>query len=429
MPGCLIDATCHPAGAEKPGDACQLCDPERSADAWVPMACDDDDACTGPDTCVEGTCEHPVLQCPEDGNPCTTATCDSAAGCGQEPTAAVPCADPAVCVASGVCTDGVCVGPKPVEKCGDGVDNDCDGVTDGVPPDCSKLGQPCSFHADCNPEGVCAHHGLADKKLCSAPCAGADDCAEGEICTKLAGSAQIGYCEPAVGSKPDGQSCASSFDCASRSCIAGVCRSSCLHQDVCTSAGQSCALAGSAQHIAPVCRPPGSLTPVGQSCDPFGLGIAPDPTTCSTGFCDELYDLDTRCSNLCRTRDDCGAGQKCDLVAVSQQTSTATTAFSAAVQGPFYSGAFACYTPKVPLGTRPDADVCTGDGDCASGHCIALVPDDATRYCTRFCTTDDQCAPSMICRMDSLLAISEWLTANGTADASKATLVRVCRFP
>jgi len=48
-----------------------------------------------------------------------------------------------------------------------------------------------------------------------------------------------------------------------------------------------------------------------------------------------------------------------------------------------------------PMGTRAYLDRCTTDADCASGHCADdLGP---TRFCTRSCTSDGNCAHEHIC--------------------------------
>jgi hypothetical protein len=52
------------------------------------VACDDGNACTGPDRCVDGTCTGDPIVC-DDGDVCTEDACDPATGCVATPAAAI----------------------------------------------------------------------------------------------------------------------------------------------------------------------------------------------------------------------------------------------------------------------------------------------------------------------------------------------------
>jgi len=68
--------------------------------------CEDGDSCTSSDVCVEGACLGVVIAC-EDSNPCTSDSCDGSNGCAHSPLSdGSPCATG--CIASGTCVDGVC---------------------------------------------------------------------------------------------------------------------------------------------------------------------------------------------------------------------------------------------------------------------------------------------------------------------------------
>src|SRR5207245_2006933 len=78
--------------------------------------CDDGNACTS-DTCdpSTGTCGHAPIVC-DDANPCTTDTCDPAIGCVFDPlSAGTSCDDGNACTAGDVCDDAArCAGtPEP----------------------------------------------------------------------------------------------------------------------------------------------------------------------------------------------------------------------------------------------------------------------------------------------------------------------------
>ena len=122
--------------------------------------CNDHNACTS-ESCVAGACAHTGIAGCEpcttasdcnDHNTCTTDTCtagacthDAIGGC-QPCTTATDCEDHDACTADS-CTAGVCAHTevrdcrqpsKPVEICGDCIDNDGDGLVDWEDPDCCE---------------------------------------------------------------------------------------------------------------------------------------------------------------------------------------------------------------------------------------------------------------------------------------------------
>jgi hypothetical protein len=130
------------------GDPCTLdsCDP-LSGDCVHAMAedggeCDDQSACTTDDVCQKGVCAGQLIPC-DDADPCTLDSCDALMGCkhapGFEP-------QDAGCLAEGVCAAGAkatcashqfscdyseVIGYEPGREAScDGLDNDCDGLTD-----------------------------------------------------------------------------------------------------------------------------------------------------------------------------------------------------------------------------------------------------------------------------------------------------------
>lgn len=106
-PDCADDSLCT-------WDVC-----EQGLCFYFPVDCSDSDPCTE-DLCTDltGQCHWPAKAC-DDGNPCTLGSCDP--------------------------TTGECVfvlkpenqeGPGGADNCEDGVDNDCDDLTDGDDPQC-----------------------------------------------------------------------------------------------------------------------------------------------------------------------------------------------------------------------------------------------------------------------------------------------------
>jgi uncharacterized delta-60 repeat protein len=80
--------------------------------------CDDGDACAAPDTCYEGVCYGSFPVNCNDGNVCTTDTCNFATGCVYTNNT-VACNDGNACTAGETCSAGTCAGGAPV-TCNDG---------------------------------------------------------------------------------------------------------------------------------------------------------------------------------------------------------------------------------------------------------------------------------------------------------------------
>ncbi|MFH1530178.1 MAG: hypothetical protein ABIK09_05510 [Pseudomonadota bacterium] len=109
---------CDPDDAACPaGTGCLLVEEDGEAVGWqcLPEA--------------GGCCAAGKLVGCDDGNPCTAESCDLSLGCAHEP-AEGPCEGPDPCQ-SWTCAGGECVG-TPIEEDGtlNGVDDDCDGLTD-----------------------------------------------------------------------------------------------------------------------------------------------------------------------------------------------------------------------------------------------------------------------------------------------------------
>ncbi len=133
-------------------------------------ACDDGFVCTQDDTCSGGVCVGADVSC-DDGLACTTDSCAEAmGGCVNEP------------VPTG--------GPEAYQgdpECDNGLDDDCDGLTDGDDPDC--LTAPCGADADCPDDGNPCTAAVCDAGMCvtgpvpdATPCPGSDACTDTYLC-------------------------------------------------------------------------------------------------------------------------------------------------------------------------------------------------------------------------------------------------------
>lgn len=203
--------------------------------------CDDGLQCTVGDACQTGACVGMPRDCSAVEDDCNDSACDEALGCVPVPKAnGLPCQDGRDCTTGDACQDGACVGgpppacddadsctldacdpdvdacvhealppipgaegPKGDATCGDGIDNDCDGVRDLSDPDCVD----CVAAADCDDGNACT----------------ADDCAVGTcVNTPLDGVA----CS-------DGLQCTSGDVCQGGACVGGS-PVSCDDGDACT---------------------------------------------------------------------------------------------------------------------------------------------------------------------------------------------------
>jgi hypothetical protein len=143
--GCNGTLDSSPAGALLDG-----CDQNHMVTPCPPdnLECTDDPGCNP----LTGQCEHPPkpdsTPCTDtDQNICTTAGCDGAGVCDQMHIVCVTTTTTTTTTAtSTTSTTAPCI-PSP-EICNDMIDNDCDGKTDCVDPDCANT-PPCPIaHKD-----------------------------------------------------------------------------------------------------------------------------------------------------------------------------------------------------------------------------------------------------------------------------------------
>jgi len=172
-----------------------------------------------------------------EGGRCGTADCDDG--------------DPAV-------NPGVDEGFPGGAACGDGVDNDCDGLSDDLDPGCRQPAG-CTSDADCSDGDPCTEdecvettHGCASTCNAAGPhsacCGSSPVCAEAAVCQ--------GDCASDADCS-DGLFCNGAERCVSRSCVPGTpvtCNDSngCT-DDVCVEASRSCANTCNALYAGEVC--------------------------------------------------------------------------------------------------------------------------------------------------------------------------------
>ena len=185
---CDFSDTCKPAACDVLDGQCKFKNAKNGS------ACDDGSACTDKDACLDGTCDGAVLDC-NDNNPCTTDSCDAKIGCASGVNSS-PCSDGNACTQLDKCTGGKCVGQSVEVKvdCDDG--NVC--TTDSCDPKQGCLhaanllpcddGNPCSAGDQCG-NNVCKPGSSTCACQSDADCAKQDDA---DLCNGLM------FCDKAV---------------------------------------------------------------------------------------------------------------------------------------------------------------------------------------------------------------------------------------
>lgn len=211
-----LGGSCEPAAPLRcvSADPCMVgrCDPAQGClFTALPdgTSCDDGDACNGREVCRAGRCRSgPPLVC-NDANPCTTDRCDPRLGCVYTPLAeGLSCGETNACQEAGTCQRGECLAPSP-RSCDDGnpcTSDTCDGVA-GCQHPALPNGTSCGDGDLCNgaefcQAGVCA----AGVRL---------SCDDGNPCTRDTCESTRGCVYARL---PDGTSCGASASCITGKC-------------------------------------------------------------------------------------------------------------------------------------------------------------------------------------------------------------------
>jgi hypothetical protein len=169
---CEVDEDCPEDGNPCTARRCQAgrCVQEPLQDG---TPCDDGLFCTLPDTCLGGVCQLGPRDC-GDEDPCTEDVCNEALG---------QCENPRV-------SDPPPEGLDHPGTCEDGVDNDCDGLTDGADPDCKV----CETDAECDDLEDCTADACLQGRCANSPTNEGGACEDGQYCT-VGDTCQAGRCQ------------------------------------------------------------------------------------------------------------------------------------------------------------------------------------------------------------------------------------------
>ena len=267
------------------------CDPSKGC-VFTPNSqpCDDANACTVGDTCKGGTCTPKKGLACDDGNPCTTDSCDITNGC-QYLANSAPCNDGNLCTANDACAGGSCQGGA-LSVCEDG--NAC--TSDSCDPSggCIHLANA----ATCSDGNVCTGPDQCSNTICKPgaylACDDANPCTT-DSCDAVAGCTFVANKFPCS----DGDACTDGDVCNNSSCQPGSAKV-CDDGNPCTT--DTCEKAsGCKTSVAP------DATPCGQGQCTAGLCTCPpgysgsglqcaDIDECKTGVA--KCDANATCSNL-----------------------------------------------------------------------------------------------------------------------------------
>lgn len=363
------------------------CTPTTCEDAGVSCGTISD-GCGGQITCgfcTSGrTCDTWTHTC--EVATCTPQTCTSVgAECGQAPDG---CGGVLTCGGADACNGSFCGGGGP-NRCGTdpcqptletcpadacGVhSNGCGSVLDclgcpanqvctlggtcGASPD--VVGQPCTRDGECA-TGICRSAGWPGG-YCTTVCTSDDQCGAGNHCAFSSDGSGLcvvscqGVCPRA------GYVCADLDGDGARECVPGGTSSGSHVGDPCTS------VADCSGNVGAVCIPPPEGGPNGYCTVRCGAGARTCPSGSHCGF----NSGNSVCLQDCQQSSECQAGNVCtdwDGDGISE-----------------------C-TPGKPVG-----GACTGDAECASGHCATASTGFEGGYCTQPCTSTSECPAGSAC--------------------------------
>ena len=373
--------------------------------------CSDGNACTVGDACLLGECQAGGPMDCSDGNPCTADICTPAVEviCSNPPITG-PCDDGDACTLTDSCVNGACEGSLPVpcfalDQCHDiGTCNPATGVCD----DPIKVdGSACSDGDACSQTDTCQ----------GGSCVGTNPF----TCVALDQCHNPGTCNPSTGvcddpPKADGTTCNDGLNCTSPdACTGGICSGtvltcddsitctvdSCTEASGCFNDPSSCQCTTSAQcddsdpcNGVSICDIPTGTCQVTQPpVDCSSLNNACNIGVCNpvSGLCGTQPRLDgTTCSdgNACTQTDSCLSG------ACEGSSPVVCTALDQCHNiGTCNPATGVCDDPiKVDGSACSDGDACSQTDTCQGGSCVGTNP--FTCVALDQCHSPGTCNPS-----------------------------------
>ncbi len=376
--------------------------------------CDDGNGCTVGETCQAGECAGGgQVNCADD-NPCTEDFCEAGAGCVHVNTK-LTCQDGDACTVGDACLDGACV-PGPAKSCDDSnpcTGDSCDPQTGCVhqllTADCDD-GNPCTTGDQCV-NGVCTGLAVVDcddgnpctKDLCL-PGGGCSNvsipgpCDDGDGCT-LGDSCQNGQCQSGAPKLCDDGNGCTADTCVGGSCLFAPADGDCDDLNACTQ-GDTCINGECAGLEGVECEDDNPCT--SEYCDPvMGCVFSTNTYPCDDG-------------NPCTTGDQCANGSCTGTGALICNDDNECTLDNCSPD----SGC--TFSPWE--GDCDDGNACTVQDACSGGQCVGqkILECDDGNPCTNdlcspgeggclyvpadgFCTDGDACTMNDYCEAGECL--------------------------
>ncbi len=200
--------------------------------AKTDQACDDGNACTTGDVCSAlGNCTPgKPLSC-DDGKPCTSDACDVGTGCVHADLSGTECTDGDLCTINDICVQGACKGTT--KNCDD--DNVCTSESCKPLEGCvytDLKGTPCDDGNVCTKGDTCSYNFLGNNILCRP--GKTIDCNDNNPCTSDDCNGATGCSNTALTGKEcsDGDLCTINDACSQGNCKGSV--RDCYDGNVCT---------------------------------------------------------------------------------------------------------------------------------------------------------------------------------------------------
>jgi hypothetical protein len=424
-------------------EACEtlLCDSGKGkcifGDVQDLSLCEDKDHCTKETICLSGECSGGKDVDCEDGNPCTTDSCDSEIGCSFEPTPA-PCEDGDPCTSGDGCQDGSCTSGFNICPCLSDADcaqfDDGDGCNGTLKCNdeslcvvdvssvviCSGLDDDGCLKSECEPTlGECVTSLLPD----GAPCQDDDVCTLSEKCqtgtcgseTALdceGGTCSLGVCDPALGCQfealegpcDDGNACTEEDVCANGECVGTGNDCPCETLSDCAESDDGDLCNGTLDCIEGFCSVSENSA---IACDPS------ENTGCQLAICipatGECVNTPVNVAQPCDDGDACTLDSVCSdgicqggAPIECQDENPCTNDLCDPVAGCVHDAS---------EGICDDGDPCTVADSCKEGVCVGF---ELSGECVFECTTDEECDDGNLCTIDT--CSSEFGTCSNAPD-------------
>jgi|GEM_PF-2163164 len=360
--------------------------------------CNDGDACTSGEMCVGGECTAgEEVGCVDDGNSCTVEQCDEVLGCVRTNLAnRSDCEDGNACTVDDLCMEGVCRSGA-VISCDD--HKPC--TTDSCANDGSCINTPVSGPAgSCQDGNACTVGDRCQAGACIAgigpTCQDDGNPCTVESCTPEAGcvstlKANLSPCE-------DGNACTASDQCVAGQCRAGA-AASCDDQNVCTNDGCDRELGCFNAPRAGSCDDNTACTSASScqqgQCKGTVVVDCNDDNPCTVDSCDPLLGcrhLASANGSGCDDEDACTTGESCQSGTCIASQLTQCNDNSACTSSTCVPGTGCVHIPQ--NGGCEDGNKCTGPDVCNAGQCVpgnALTCDDDNPCTTDSCTAATGC--------------------------------------